>query len=62
MIWSVQNEWPSGAQIISNCYRHWATIVLKDLENGSGHFLHSKESVTQGGPLSMIVYSSPKIS
>ena len=56
MIWAVRNEWPSGAQFTFSCYRHWDTLVVRDMEDGSGHFLHRKEGVTQGEPLSMIVY------
>ena len=54
MLWAVWNEWPSGAQFTFNCYRHWATLVVRDTGDGSVHFLHSKEGVTQGEPLAMI--------
>ena len=54
--WDVQHEWPSGAQFTFNCHRHWATLVVQDSEDGSGHFLYSKEGVNQGWPLSMIEY------
>ena len=50
MLWAVLNKWPSGAKFILNLYCHWAT------RDGSGHFLHSKEGVTQGDPLTMIAY------
>ena len=56
MLWAVRHEWPSGAQFTFNCYRHWATLVVRDIGDGSGHFLHSKEGVTQGDPLAMIAY------
>ena len=56
MLWAVRHEWPSGAQFTFNCYRHWATLVVRDIGDGSGHFLHSKEGVTQGDPLAMITY------
>ena len=56
MLWAVWHEWPSGAQVTFNCYRHWATLVVQDSGEGSVHFLHSKEGVTQGDPLAMIVY------
>ena len=39
-----------------NCYLHWATLVVRDTGDGSGHFLHSKGGVTQGDPLAMIAY------
>ena len=58
MLWSVRHEWPSGAHFTFNCYRHWATLVVQDTGDGSGHFLHSKESVTQGDPLAMIAYGT----
>ena len=46
MLWSVWHEWPSGAQFTFNCCRHWATLVVRNTEDGSGHFFHSKEGVT----------------
>ena len=56
MLWAVRNEWPSGVQFTFNCYRHWDTLVVQDTGVGSGHFLHSKEVMTQGDPLAMIAY------
>ena len=56
MLWDVRHEWPIGAQFTFNCYRHWATLVVRDSGDGSGHFLHIKEGVTQGDPLAMIAY------
>ena len=54
MLWAVQHEWPSGAQFTFNCYRHWATLVVQDTGDGSVHFFHSKEGMTQGDPLAII--------
>ena len=54
MLWAVRHKWPSGAQFTFNCYRHWATLVVRYMGDGSCHFLHSKEGVTQGVPLAMI--------
>ena len=56
MLWAVRHEWPSGTQFTFNCYRHLATLVVRDIGDGSGHFLHSKKGVTQGDPLAMIAY------
>ena len=56
MLWYVRHEWPSGAQFTFNCYRHWTNLVLREIGDGSGNFLHSKEGVTQGDPLAMIAY------
>ena len=39
-----------------NPYRHGATLVVWGTEDGSGHFLHIKEGVTQEDPLAMIAY------
>ena len=56
MLLDVRYEWPSGAQFTFNCYRHWATLVVRDTGDGSGHFLHIKEGLTQGDPIAMIAY------
>ena len=56
MLWTVQHEWPSDKQFRFNCYHHCATLVVQYTRDGSGHFLHIKESVTQGDPLAMITY------
>ena len=56
MLWDVRHECPSDAQLTFNCYRHWSTLVVRDMGDRSGHFLHSKEGVTQGVPLAIIAY------
>ena len=56
MLWVVRHERPGGAQFTFNCYRQWATLVVRDTGDMSGHFLHSKEGVTQGYPLATITY------
>ena len=55
MLWAVQFEWPSGVQFSLNCYRFGATLVVFN-KDGSGHFLHIKEGVTQGYPLTIITF------
>ena len=40
-LWEVRHEWPSGAWFAFNCYRHWATLVIK-AGDGTGHLLFSK--------------------
>ena len=56
MLWAVRHEWTSGAHFTFNFYRHWATLVVRDLEDGSVHFFHSKEGMIQRYPLAMIAY------
>ena len=56
MLWSVRHLWPSGARFVFNCYRHWSTLVVRGYSGTDSAFLSSREGVTQGDPLSMIVY------
>jgi hypothetical protein len=55
MLWTVQHEWPSGAQHVFNCYRHFAILVIRA---GNNRFLVilSKEGATQGDPLVMVMH------
>ncbi len=55
MLWVVRHEWPSGARFVFNCYRHHTIMNIRG-NNGSGATIHSQEGVTQGDPLSMVVY------
>ena len=55
MLLDVSHEWSSSAHFTFNCYCHWETVMVRNLE-GSGHFLYRKEDVTQGYPLDMIDY------
>jgi hypothetical protein len=55
MLWTIRHEWPSGARFASNCYRHWATLVIRG-KGGTVVLIFSKEGVTQGDPLSMFGY------
>ena len=55
MIWAMRFEWPSGARFAFNCYCHWVTLVTR-AGNGTGHFLFSKDGLTQGESLDMVAY------
>ena len=55
MLWTVQNLWTYGARFVFNCYRHWSLIVLRN-RNTTESILHSREGMTQGDRLTMIVY------
>ena len=41
MVWVVRHECPSGARLSFNCYRHWATLVIR-AGDGTGHLLYIK--------------------
>eukprot|EP00957_Ditylum_brightwellii_P103222 7867448-Ditylum_brightwellii.AAC.1 len=43
------------ALFVFNCYRHWAQLVIQQ-PGADPVILHSREGVTQGDPLSMVVY------
>ena len=55
MLQAVKHEWSSDARFAFNCYRHWATLMIR-VGDKTGHFLHSKEGVTHGYTLSIIPY------
>ena len=55
MLCTVQHLCPSRAHFVFSCYRHWSLLVLRNM-NGTASIIHSREGMTQGGPLAMIVY------
>ena len=55
ILWEVRHECPSGARFVFNCYRHWATQVIR-AGNGTLRLLYIKEGVNQGDPLVMVAY------
>ena len=55
MLWTVRHMWASGARFAFNCYRHAGQLILR--RNGEPCYtLLSEEGVTQGDPLSMVLY------
>ena len=54
VFWTVRHRWANGSQLVFNCYRHAAVIILRR-RNGLAVTLLSREGVTQGDPLSMVV-------
>ena len=54
-MWTIRHRWPEGARFAFNCYRHSATLVLRR-PGQDGIWMQSKEGVTQGDPLSMVIY------
>jgi hypothetical protein len=54
-LWTVRHLWTGGSRLAFNCYRHAAQLILR--KRGSPcEVLLSQEGVTQGDPLSMIIY------
>ena len=56
MLWTVRHLWPSGCRFVFNCYSHWSTLIIRGRAKSS-YSLFSKAGVTQGDPLSMVVYA-----
>ncbi|MEJ2330924.1 MAG: hypothetical protein P8Z33_13945, partial [Gammaproteobacteria bacterium] len=56
MLWTVRHHWAKGARFAFNCYRHSAQLILHS-PGRAATILHSKEGVTQGDPLSMVLYA-----
>ena len=52
-LWNVRVLWPRCSRFLFNTYRGWAALVVR----GSDSLLYSKEGVTQGDPLSMLMYA-----
>ena len=55
MLWTVRHRWPAGARFAFTCYKHWAQLLLHQSGEPSFKIL-SREGVTQGDPLSMVLY------
>ena len=55
LLWTVQFLWASGARFAFNCYIHYAILIFCCIGK-ERVALHSKEGVTQGDPLSMVLY------
>ena len=55
MLWTVRHHWRAGATFAFNCYKHWAQLLLRQPGELSFTILR-REGVTQGDPLSMVLY------
>jgi hypothetical protein len=55
MLFTVRHRWAPGARFAFNCYRHSAMLILRR-KGRPGYTLLSEEGVTQGDPLSMLLY------
>jgi hypothetical protein len=56
MLWTVRHLWASGARFAFNCYRHASLLILRSPGNKTCHLLASREGITQGDPLAMLLY------
>ncbi len=52
-LWNARVLWPRAARFVFNTYQGYSYLVLE----GCPEFILSKEGVTQGDPLSMLLYS-----
>ena len=52
-LWNARVLWPRCSLFLFNSYRGYAKLLIQRF----GHFLLSKEGVTQGDPLSMMLYA-----
>ena len=55
MLWTVQHIWPAGAQFAFNCYRHSATLIVRQ-KGKDALIIYSKEGVTHGDVLASLLY------
>ena len=57
MLWTVRHLWPSGAMFAFNFYKHFAILVIRGKGTKDACIILSKEGVTQGCPLAMVLYA-----
>ena len=55
MLWTVRYKWPAASRFVFNCYRHESMMLVRRQGQDPITML-SREGVTQGEPLSMLVY------
>ena len=55
MMWTLRHLWPAGVRFAFNFHRHWAQLLLRH-PGGAPVIILSREEVTQGDPLSMVLY------
>ena len=61
MLWTVRHSWPARVRFAFNCYKHWAQLLFRQLGELPVTIL-SREGVTQGDHLSMVLYGITLVS
>ena len=56
LFWTIRHTWPQGSQFSFKCYCHSAQLVLRGKPGEKCQILLSREGVTQGDPLAMVLY------
>ena len=51
----VRQCWPEGVRFEFNCYRHWVQLLIRQ-PGESPVIILIREGITQGDPLSMVLY------
>ena len=55
MLWTVRYLWWNRARFAFNCYKHQSQLIMRR-PGGTAEIILSWEGVTQGDPLSMVLY------
>ena len=53
LLWNARILRPTASQFLFNCYKGWACLVLSNYSE----YIYSREGVTQGDPISMLMYA-----
>ena len=61
MLWTVHHQCPAGARLAFNSYRHWEQLLLHH-PGGAPVTILSREGVTQGDPLLVVLYGITLVS
>ncbi len=56
MHWNVRHRWSEGSRFAFNCYHHFLILVVRNHDGHTASFLDGQEGVSQGDPLSMLLY------
>ena len=56
-LWNCCVLWPRCSRFLSNSYRGFAVIIVRETATNRFHVLLSREGTTQGCPLAMLMYA-----